>query len=197
MIAILASLSASAAGGLRIALPLLVIGFARSMSLWDDVPLLSRIHPQVLIGILVSWTLCELFLSKNLLGQRIQQTIQIIFSPLAGGILGSTVALNFGLELGPAIALGCGGGALALIIQLVQTGWVFRLQGLPFWFNLLEDILCISLVLLAFDAPTQGGIIALMLLWLALRSSAAWRQWYVEQSSDRGVNPRAGKSAPD
>ncbi len=197
MIAILASLSASAAGGLRIALPLLVIGFARSMSLWDDVPLLSRIHPQVLIGILVSWTLCELFLSKNLLGQRIQQTIQIIFSPLAGGILGSTVALNFGLQPWPAIALGCVGGALALLIQLVQTGWVFRLQGLPIWFNLAEDVLCISLVLLAFDAPTQGGIIALMLLWLALRSSTAWRQWYVEQSSNRGADPRSGKSAPD
>ncbi len=197
MIAILASLSASAAGGLRIALPLLVIGFARSMSLWDEVPLLSRIHPQVLIGILVSWTLCELFLSKNLLGQRIQQTIQIIFSPLAGGILGSTVALKFGLELAPAIALGCVGGALALVIQLVQTGWVFRLQGLPFWFNLAEDILCISLVLLAFDAPTQGGIIALMLLWLALRSSTAWRKWYVEQSSNTQLDPRSGKSTPD
>jgi len=197
MIAILASLSASAAGGLRIALPLLVIGFARSMSLWDEVPLLSRIHPQVLIGILVSWTLCELFLSRDLLGQRIQQSVQILFSPLAGGLLGSTVALKFGLMMGPAIALGCVGGALALIIQLVQTGWVFRLQGLPLWFNLAEDVLCISLVLLAFDAPTQGGIIALMLLWLALRSSTAWRQWYNEQSNNPETSPRSGKSAPD
>lgn len=197
MIAILASLSASAAGGLRIALPLLVIGFARTMSLWDEVPLLSRIHPQVLIGILVSWTLCELFLAKNLLGQRIQQSIQLVFSPLAGGILGSTVALKFGLELGAAIALGLIGAALALVIQLVQTGWVFRLRGLPIWFNLAEDVLCISLVLLAFDAPTQGGIIALMLLWLALRSSTAWRQWYVGQSHHPGQAPRAGKSEPD
>jgi hypothetical protein len=197
MIAILASLSASAAGGLRIAMPLLVIGFARSSTLWDGVPLLSRIHPQVLIGILVSWTLCELFLAKNLLGQRIQQSIQLLFSPLAGGILGSTVALKFGLEMGGAIALGLIGAALALVIQLVQTGWVFRLRGLPLWFNLAEDVLCISLVLLAFDAPTQGGIIALMLLWLALRSSTAWRYWYVEQSSEIGGNPRSGKSAPD
>jgi len=197
MIAILASLSASAAGGLRIALPLLVIGFARSMSLWGDVPLLSRIHPQVLIGILVSWTLFEMFLSKHLLGQRLQQAIQLVFSPLAGGLLGSTVALQFDLALWPAIALGGVGGALALLIQLVQTGWVFRLQGLPIWFNLAEDVLCISLVLLAFDAPTQGGIIALMLLWLALRSSTVWRQWYVGQSSDNGSPPRANKSAPD
>lgn len=197
MIAILASISASAAGGLRIALPLLVIGFARSMSLWDEVPLLSRIHPQVLIGILVSWTLCELFLAKNLLGQRIQQSIQLFFSPLAGGILGSTVALQFGLGWREVIPLGIVGAALAFAIQLVQTGWVFRLHGLPIWFNLAEDILCISLVLLAFDAPTQGGIIALMLLWLALRSSTAWRQWYVEQSSDPRENPRSGKSEPD
>lgn len=197
MIAILASLSASAAGGLRIALPLLVIGFARSMSLWDEVPLLSRIHPQILIGILVSWTLCELFLARNLLGQRIQQSIQILFSPLAGGILASTVALQFDLDMGAAIALGLIGAALALVIQLVQTGWVFRLRGLPIWFNLAEDVLCISLVLLAFDAPTQGGIIALMLLWLALRSSTAWRQWYVEQAANSEVDPRSGKSKPD
>lgn len=197
MIAILASLSASAAGGLRIALPLLVIGFARNMYLWDEVPLLSRIHPPLLIGILVSWSLCELFLAKHLLGQRIQQSIQLLFSPLAGGILASTVALQLGLERGTVIPLGIMGAALALAIQLVQTGWVFRLRGLPIWFSLAEDVLCISLVLLAFDAPTQGGVIALMLLWLALRSSTVWRHWYVDQSSSTQANPRSGKSTPD
>ncbi|NJN32422.1 MAG: DUF4126 domain-containing protein [Synechococcales cyanobacterium RM1_1_8] len=197
MIAILASISAAAAGGLRIALPLLVIGFARNMYFWEQVPLLSRINPQVLLGILVSWTLCELFLAKNLLGQRIQQTIQIGFSPLAGGILGSAVALNFGLERFTVVILGLLGAAIALVLQLVQSGWFFRLRGLPLWFNLAEDILCISLVLLAFDAPTQGGIIALLLLWLALRSSAAWRYWYVQQAAGPGDDPRAGKSAPD
>lgn len=197
MIAILAALSASAAGGLRIALPLLVIGLSRSMSLWEEVPLLSRIHPQVLIGILVSWSLCELLLAKNLLGQRIQQAIQLIFSPLAGGILGSTVALKFEMEPWSVVAIATVGAALAFVIQLVQTGWFFRLRGLPIWFNLAEDILCVCLVLLAFDAPTQGGIIALMILWLAVRSSTAWRQWYLHQPRAAQGDPGARPSAPD
>lgn len=199
MIEVLAALSASAAGGMRIALPLLVIGLLHQSELWTKVPILWRIHPQVLIGVLVSWTLCELILAKSLLGQRTQQIVQLIFSPAAGAILGVTVAWRLGMEPWPSGIVGVMGGALALAIQLVQTGWFFRLRGLPIWVTISEDILSVSLVLLAFDAPRQGGVIALLLLWLALRSSTVWRQWYVQQAGAGTslAHPRQGRSAPD
>jgi hypothetical protein len=63
-------------------------------------------------------------------------------------------------------------------LQLVQVGWFYRLKGLPIWAVLLEDILCVLLVLFAFKAPNSGGLIALLLLWLAIRSSQSWYQWY-------------------
>ncbi len=199
MIEVLAALSASAAGGMRIALPLLVIGLLHQSELWTRVPVLWRIHPQVLIGVLVSWTLCELILAKSLLGQRTQQIVQLIFSPAAGAILGVTVAWRLGMDPWPSGIIGAMGGTLALAIQLVQTGWFFRLRGLPIWVTVSEDILSVCLVLLAFDAPRQGGVIALLLLWLALRSSTVWRQWYGQQAvaDDARSHPRRGKSAPD
>ncbi|HEY9726481.1 MAG TPA: DUF4126 domain-containing protein, partial [Chroococcales cyanobacterium] len=81
MIDLLAALSASASAGIRIALPLLIIGLLQT-NLWSRVPLLSHIHPAVLIGILTSWSLFELFASKKLLGQRVLQMIQLILSPI-------------------------------------------------------------------------------------------------------------------
>jgi hypothetical protein len=30
---------------------------------------------------------------------------------------------------------------------------------------------------LAFDAPYQGGVIALLLLWLVIRTSYLWQHW--------------------
>jgi len=62
----------------------------------------------------------------------------------------------------------------------------------------LQDFLCVSLVLFAFDAPEQGGIIALLLLWLAIRSTKEWQLWYGAQagSKDRR-NPRQDKRDPD
>ncbi|MGL5036056.1 MAG: hypothetical protein ACRC6M_19900 [Microcystaceae cyanobacterium] len=41
-------------------------------------------------------------------------------------------------------------------------------------------MLCIVLVFFAFKSPKNGGIIAMILLWLAIRSSTSWRQWYLE-----------------
>jgi hypothetical protein len=178
MLEILAVLSASAAAGMRIALPLLVIGLMENEKLWSRVPLLSAIHPQVVVCILVSWSLFELFASKQLLGQRVLQSVQLIFSPIAGAILGITVArfTSLSVELGWLAAIV--GGLLALVLQLVQTGWFYRLRGLPIWLVLLQDILCICLVIFAFDAPNQGGLIALLLLWLAIRSSKQWYDFY-------------------
>lgn len=203
MVGLLAALSASAAGGMRIALPLLLIGLLRIDKLWSEIPLLSGLHPQVVIAILVSWSLLELFASKTFVGQRVLQIVQIIFSPIVGAIMGIAIAQVSSIE--EIIAhpwmlwiIGIVGGLLALVLQLVQAGWFYRLRGLPIWVIFLQDVLCISLVLFAFDAPRQGGLVAMMLLWLAIRSSKEWYRWYKSQGipGDRG-NPRRRKRDPD
>ncbi|MEG4628192.1 DUF4126 domain-containing protein [Microcoleus sp. AR_TQ3_B6] len=203
MVGLLAALSASAAGGMRIALPLLLIGLLRIDKLWSEIPLLSGVHPQVAIAILVSWSLLELFASKTFVGQRVLQIVQIIFSPIVGAIMGIAIAQVSSIE--EIIAhpwmlwiIGVVGGLLALVLQLVQAGWLYRLRGLPIWVIFLQDVLCISLVLFAFDAPRQGGLVAMMLLWLAIRSSKEWYRWYRSQGipADRG-NPRRRKRDPD
>ncbi|MDJ1173712.1 DUF4126 domain-containing protein [Roseofilum capinflatum] len=199
MIELLAALSASASAGLRIALPLLVIGLLHGDSLWSRVPILSLIPPQVVLGVLVSWSLFELLAPKQLLGQRVQQLLQIVLSPVVGTIMGMAIAQT-ALEHPPWMTwiVGGVGGILALVLQLVQAGWFYRLRGLPLWAIFLQDFLCVCLVLFAFDAPEQGGLIALLLLWLAIRSSKEWYRWYVEQakSGDRH-HPRRHKQNPD
>ncbi|MEG4498324.1 DUF4126 domain-containing protein [Microcoleus sp. F10-C6] len=203
MVGLLAALSASAAGGMRIALPLLLIGLLRIDKLWSEIPLLSGVPPQVAITILVSWSLLELFASKTFVGQRVLQIVQIIFSPIVGAIMGIAIAQVSSIE--ETIAhpwmlwiIGIVGGLLALVLQLVQAGWFYRLRGLPIWVIFLQDVLCISLVLFAFDAPRQGGLVAMMLLWLAIRSSKEWYRWYKSQGipGDKG-NPRRRKRDPD
>ena len=203
MVGLLAALSGSAAGGMRIALPLLLIGLLRIDKLWSEIPLLSGVPPQVAIAILVSWSLLELFASKTFVGQRVLQIVQIIFSPIVGAIMGIAIAQVSWID--EIIAhpwmlwiIGIVGGLLALVLQLVQAGWFYRLRGLPIWVIFLQDVLCISLVLFAFDAPRQGGLVAMMLLWLAIRSSKEWYRWYKSQGipGDRG-NPRRRKRDPD
>jgi hypothetical protein len=200
MIELLAALSASAAGGMRIALPLLLIGLLQSDQLWSRVPLLSRLSPQVAIAILVSWSLFELFASKQEWGQRLLQNVQLFFSPVVGAIMGMAIAqASFGTDnAAPSFLvaiIGIVGGLLALVLQLVQVGWFYRLGRLPLWAIVAQDALCIFLVLFAFDAPTEGGIIALLLLWLAIRTSQEWYRWYVEQGTRR--DPRESKQDPD
>jgi Domain of unknown function (DUF4126) len=178
MIGILAVLSVSAAAGMRIALPLLVIGLTQG-DLWTQVPLVNLIQPQVVIAVLTAWTLLELFVSKQLWGQRLLQVVELVFSPLVGAVMAMAVAKIVQLQPTQLIWLmGVVGGLLALVLQLVKIGWFYRLQGLPIWAVLAEDVLCILLVLFAFKAPNSGGLIALLLLWLAIRSSQSWFQWY-------------------
>lgn len=178
MIPLLAALSAAAAVGVgRIALPLLLIGLL-SENLWSQIPILSHIHPQIVVGVLTSWSLFEIFATKKRLGQRVLQTIHLLFSPFVGAIVGITVAKVTEMSAWFMGLIGLTGGLLALVLQLVQVGWFFRLRGLPLWFVFVQDGLCILLVLFAFDAPTEGGLIALFLLWLAIRSSSDWYRWY-------------------
>ncbi len=191
MIELLAALSASASAGMRIALPLLIIGLLQSDNLWSNVPLLSRIHPSVLIAILTSWALFELFASKKLLGQRVLQIVQLLLSPLVGGIMGIAVAQLTETPTAFIWIVGIVGSLLAFVLQLVQVGWFFRLRGLPLWVVFIQDVLCIVLVIFAFDAPRSGGLIALMLLLLAIRSSQQWHRWYV-----RGNRQRMRRDSP-
>jgi hypothetical protein len=175
MIEILAILSASAAAGMRIGMPLLIFGLLQGSNLWSQVPILSGISSHVLLYFLTCWSLVELFASKKLLGQRLLQIVQLCLSPLVGAIMGLAVATATAT---PNWLIASIGGLLALVLQIVQVGWFYRLRGLPLWAVLLQDTLCIALVLFAFDAPWQGGLIALILLWFAVRSAKQWYDWY-------------------
>jgi hypothetical protein len=175
MIEILATLSASAAAGMRVAMPLLLIGLWQGSQVWLDLPILCRISPSVLLGFLVVWSLIEVFGSKKLLGQRLIQIVELCLSPVVGAIMALAVAP---MQIAPSWLIALIGGLLALVLQLVQVGWFYRLRGLPLWAVFLQDILCVALVVFAFYAPGTGGFITLILLWLAVRSAKQWYQWY-------------------
>lgn len=181
MIDLLAALSASAAAGMRIALPLLVMGLLQGDNLWSRVPILSHISSPIVLGVLTSWSLVELFASKKLLGQRLLQVVQLVFSPIVGAIMG--ISVSGGTEAQNWL-IGSIGGLFALVLQLVQLGWFYRLHGLPLWVVFLQDTLCVALVFFAFKAPQQGGLIALFLLWLAVRSSNKLHRWYIRQRQE-------------
>ncbi|MDX2242962.1 MAG: DUF4126 domain-containing protein [Leptolyngbyaceae cyanobacterium bins.302] len=198
MLEVLAVLSVSAAAGMRIALPLLIIGLLYGDSLWSQVPILARIPPPLVLGVLVTWSLVEIFASKGRSSQRLLQAVGIFFSPIVGTIMGVAVAKTTIPSTWLVWLLGVTGGLLALVLQLVQTGWSYRLRRIPVWVIFLQDFLCIALVFLAFDAPRQGGLIALLLLWLAIRSSKEWHHWYSRQAQPgRRADPRAHKQDPD
>ncbi|WP_373478561.1 DUF4126 domain-containing protein [Geminocystis sp.] len=184
IIQILAILSASAAGGMRIGLPLLIIGMVRLDQLWSNIPLLSSLNPQIIIGVLTSWSLFELLGTKKIIGLRIVQIIQLIFSPLVGGLMSVGVANVIGVKITPLWLLGLVGGLLALVLKLVQVGWFFRLGKIPIIFIFLEDFLSAILVIFALQAPENGGLIAMILLWIALRSSTEWKYRFQGKKKD-------------
>lgn len=194
---LLAVLSVSAAAGFRIALPLLLIGLI-SGDLWAQVPILSNLPPSLVVGALVSWSLAELIFSKQELVQRLVNSAELVLSPAGGAIAGVAVARTFQTEWWITTLLGCLGGTLALVIKLVQVGRFYRLRQPAVWLIFAEDFLCVCLVFFAFDAPQQGGLIALLLLWIALRTSQVWRQWYLgpPPRRDRSLSRRL-KREPD
>lgn len=198
LIELLAILSVTAATGMRIALPLLLIGLLQGEPLWSNVPFLKHVPPAIAIGVLVSWSLFEMFAYHDRIGRRIAQTTQIVFAPVVGAIAAIAIAAAADVPGWHTILFAAIGGLFAFVLQLVQLGWFYRRQRLPFWAIFVQDFLCVVLVLFAFDAPEQGGIIALLLLWLALRTSQAWRRWYQAQAKrEDGANPRRYKQKPD
>jgi hypothetical protein len=174
---LLAILSIAAATGLRLALPLLLIGLMSGPQLWANVPLLSRLPPALVIAVLATWSVAELMLSKSPSSQRRFQIVELILSPGVGALAGLGVARTLGLDgwLNGVVAVIS--ALLALVIQLLQVGLFFRPRRPPLWLFFVVDGLCIVLAVLAFDAPNQGGIIALLLLWLVIRTSYLWRNW--------------------
>ena len=180
---VLAVLAVSAAASMRLALPLLILGLFYSQELLAEIPLFNYFNPKVILAVGISWSLFELFGTKKLLGQRVLQILQLIFSPFVGSVAAITITHIFEINFQPLWLIGTIGGIFTLVLALVQVGWFFRLRGIPIWLVCLEDILCITLVFLAFTAPEQGGLIALILFWLAIRSSNSWQQWYSTQPS--------------
>jgi hypothetical protein len=165
-----------------------MIGLFYRQDLWSEIPLLRYLQPQVALAILISWSLFELLASKKLIGQRILQFFQLFLSPLVGGLTAVTAAKVANFSPSPTWLIALIGGIFALVLTLVQVGWFFRLRGIPIWIVLIEDFLCLCLVFFAFAAPQQGGLIALLLLWLGIRSSTTWRNWYLAKkysSSDK------------
>ena len=116
------------------------------------------------------------------------QVIQLIFAPLAGIVLSITAAQILGVEFRPLWLLGIVGGLIALVFKLILTGWFFRLRGFPLWWSFTEDILCVILVLFAFRMPQHGGVLATIILWLAVRSATEWKRYY-----DEGRSPQKSK----
>lgn len=175
---LLAVLSISAATGLRLALPLLLIGLFSGEQLWSAVPILANIPQVLVITVLVIWSLLELTISKDRVSRRFLQSAELLFSPFVGTIAGVAIARLADIsDSWLLVLLAVTGGVLALVIQMVQVGWLYRFNSPPIWAIFIEDALCICLAFFAFDAPEQGGLIALFLLWLAIRSSVIWRQW--------------------
>ncbi|MGB3309644.1 MAG: DUF4126 domain-containing protein [Nodosilinea sp.] len=174
---LLAILSIAAATGLRLALPLLLVGLMSGPQLWSNVPLLSHLPPALVLGVLATWSMAELMLSKNRYSQQLFQILELILSPGVGALAGLAVARTFGLDGWINLPVGLISALLALVIQLLQVGWFYRPRRPPLWLFFLVDGLCIVLAVLAFDNPNQGGIIALLLLWLVIRTSYLWQHW--------------------
>jgi len=176
MIELLAALSAAAAASMRIAVPLFVMAILHhDFSL--GVPLLTYIPSLVVLSGLIIGSLIELVGSKQRLIQRLLQLVQLIFSPFVGAFL----AVGVTSATLPSWLFGIVGALLAFVLQLVQTGWFYRLHGFPLWVVFLQDILCILFVFLAVNAPQVGGLVALMLLLVAVRSMRNLHRWYKQQ----------------
>lgn len=174
---LLAVLSGSAAVGMRIALPLLVIAMF-SENLWASMPGLSVVSPPIALGILAGWSVLELVASKDRFGQRLLQVLELSLSPVVGTLIGVAIARSMNVQGGQLWVLALTSGVLALVLQLLQVGWTYRLRRVPLWILFGQDLICVILALFIVDAPQQGGLIALLMLWLAIRSAVQWRRWY-------------------
>lgn len=182
MIELLAALSAAAAASIRIALPLLIWIILQGNNFAFHSPLLSGVPPIALV-VLGIWSLFELLGSKQRLIRRWLQLLQLILSPIAGAIL--AISVTSGTTITTWL-FGLIGATFAFGLQLVQASWFYRWQAaLPLWFIFVQDTVCILLICLAITAPLIGGVIALILLWLAVRSMRNLHRWFREETRNK------------
>jgi Domain of unknown function (DUF4126) len=173
LILFLASLSAASAGGIRLGLPLLLLVFINGAQTENG--FVHFLTQPFMLGILLAWTLVEVVASKTAIGQRVVRLVQFGLTPLVAGILAAAFwSGNFGTGVGVALL----GALLASVLQLVQSGFLFRIGPLPLWASFLQDILCGLLVVLACYAPPLGAGLGLVLLVLALRQAQSWRKQF-------------------
>jgi hypothetical protein len=177
MLAVLTIIAAGAAAGLRTSLPLLVIGILETQW-WQQMPFLNAFPSHIVLGILSGLCFLELIAGKQFLGQRVNQIYSLIASPFVGAIMSIAAAKLYHSTAAIVGIAAIVGGLLALVLQLVQMGWFFRLRGLPIWSLMAMDLLSVSLAMFALRAPISTGIIGLLLLWMAVRSAGFWYRWY-------------------
>lgn len=175
MTELLAVLALSAAIGLRVALPLLVLSLISGDHLWSQVPLLGHLPSTLVMGGLVSVSLLELILSKSRLSQPLLHSVELPLSPVVGLMVGIALVRSLELPGWLQAVIALISGLVALVVQLVQIGWFYRAYRPPVWGGVLVDILCLLLVFSAFILPRLGGLLALVLLWLVIRSADRWR----------------------
>jgi len=180
LIAMLTALAAASAGAMRISSPLLLLVLlAQHLGVCPQSQLLAWLCQPFSLVILIFWTLFELVGSRTPLGQRVLQAVQLVLAPVVGAILVSVVLPEANWLYVTT------GAVLAALLQLVQTGYVFRKGFLPWWFTLTQDLMAVALVLMALGAPILGGAVALGLALLALRQAQLWRAQFA---------PACGKS---
>ncbi len=97
MTELLAVLALSAALGLRVALPLLVLGLMSGDRLWSQVPILANLPPTLVMGGLLSGALLELILSKPRFSRPLLHSMELLLSPIVGLMAGIALVRPLGI----------------------------------------------------------------------------------------------------
>ncbi|NJK52973.1 MAG: DUF4126 domain-containing protein [Leptolyngbyaceae cyanobacterium SU_3_3] len=160
-------------------------------------PILCNVSPPIVLAILVSWSLLEIFASKHRFGLRSLQIVQLLLSPLVGAIMGLAIAQATDVPGWVVGLLGGSGGLAGIGFTARAGGMVLPIER----FTIVGNFSTGYAVYLPGDAclrcPKQGGIIALLLLWLAIRTSKNWQRWYRQQAHPQQKNPRRYLQDPD
>jgi Domain of unknown function (DUF4126) len=187
LILFLASLSAASAGGIRLGLPLLLLMSINGAQTENG--FVHFLMQPFALGILCAWTLVEVVASKTALGQRVVRSVQFSLTPIVAGLLAAAFWSGFWTGIGVAIL----GALLASVLQLVQSGFLFRIGPLPLWASFLQDILCSLLVMLACYAPSLGAGLGLVLLIGSLHQAQSWRKQFKPRLANQNTQPLVPK----
>lgn len=173
---VLTALGLAAAGGLRTSLALMILAIAVNTGYSENNALTQLITSPVGISVLSVWCVFELIATKTALGQRLVQALQFFIAPVTGAIVAS--AFSPGADMAPQMLVGVAGAALAAALQAVYMGYFFRRGRVTIPVQLLQEGLCVILVLLALATPVMAGFAIFGLLWVALQQSYSWRKYF-------------------